>query len=185
MIGSQKDYADHIGKTKQYVNKLVKNGKIPLRPDRKIDFAEADFALNRLADPARQQTPVTPPVSPSVPASDLFEAAPTMQQTAAPTFADVKTAREGYQAKLSKLQYEREIGKLVNKAELEKALVSAGRSIRQKLDALPAWAGELFALVQDGGSEIEVRKFLKSRVHELEETISENLAEAANGASKQ
>jgi len=183
MIGTQTDYANHIGKSKQYVNKLVKSGKISLRPDGKIDFAEADFTLNRIADPARAPQVATPQPSPIAP-TDLFDS-PSMQTEVAPSFADVKTAKEGYQAKMAKLQYEREIGKLVNKKDLENALVVAGRSIRQRIDALPAFAGEIFALVQDGGSEIDVRKFLKSRVHELEETISENLAEAGNGASQQ
>lgn len=175
MFGTQKDYAEHIGKSKQYVNKLVKLGKIPLRDDKKVDFAEADFALNRVADPARQDLE-SEQSTPS-----LFSHKPA--EKSGPTFADVKTADQGYQAKLRKLQYEREIGKVVDKQDLEHALVAAGRTIRQKLDAIPTYAGEILALIHDGGGEIDLRKFLKKRVFELEEKISEKLAEAGDGAS--
>lgn len=173
MFGTQKAYADHIGKSKQYVGKLVREGKIILRPDRTVDFAEADFALKRVADPARQS------VQQAAPRENLFDIP--MAPHHAPSFADSKSENESYKAKINKLIYEREIGKVVNKHDLEHALVAAGRTIRQKLDAIPTFAGEILAMVHDGSDEIAIRKFLKKRVFELEETISEKLAEAGNG----
>ena len=48
---NQVQYAQHIGMSKQYVNKMVKAGVIPLH-DKKIDPTEADQCLADHADPS-------------------------------------------------------------------------------------------------------------------------------------
>ena len=50
---TQTEYAAHIGTTKQYVNKLVRQGKISL-VDGKVDRDAADLALRGSSDPARR-----------------------------------------------------------------------------------------------------------------------------------
>ncbi len=49
---TQKEYADRKGWSKQYVNQLVKKGRIPLQGG-KIDPVVADAALARDRDPTR------------------------------------------------------------------------------------------------------------------------------------
>lgn len=49
------------------------------------------------------------------------------------TYMQAKTAREVYDAKMAQLDYEREIGKLIKKQEVDSALFEISRSIRDGL----------------------------------------------------
>ncbi len=49
------------------------------------------------------------------------------------TYMQAKTAREVYDAKMSQLDYEREIGKLIKKQEVDSALFEISRAIRDGL----------------------------------------------------
>lgn len=175
MNGTQKEYADHIGKSKQYVNKLVKQGKINLEPDGSVDFAKADFSLNRNTISGvgqnsdrgdRGEPPLDPPSSSN-------------RAGGGPSYNDARTAREAYQAKMAKLEYEQKVGLVVNKRDVENAMVGAGRAIRQKMDALPALSGEIIAFIHAGNGEVELRKFIQGKVRALEETIADALTGVA------
>ena len=50
---TQVEYAAHRGCKKQYINRLVREGKIPVDHNKKIDPVVADAALANLADPSR------------------------------------------------------------------------------------------------------------------------------------
>ncbi|CUW39684.1 putative Terminase small subunit [Magnetospirillum sp. XM-1] len=172
MMMSQVEYAAHIGKTKQYVNKLVRLGKIPVQPDGKIDAAEADFALKRAADPAR-----------SIGRADDGDGDDDPSDAAQPassgggdglSFTKARTAREAYQAKMAKLEYERQIGLWLPKQEVLDAMVASGRKIRQGLDAVPSWADDLAALMP-GVDQNEIRKLLRAKVRVLEQMIADSL----------
>lgn len=172
MIGTQAEYARHAGISKQAVGKAVKRGQIPLRPDGKVDFESADLARSRNLNPARDLAASDrksvggdqgdPPASPP--------------EQAGLSFNDARTAREAFQAKLSKLEYERKIGELISRQEVADALVTAGRAIRNKLDALPNMADELVAIVAAGGGARDVRQAIVERVTALEQSIAETLA---------
>ena len=168
MIGSQVEYARHVGISKQAVNKLVKAGKIPIRPDGKIDFAEADHARKVNGDPARAMAEPPP---------DDDDASAMPEQAAQPggfSYSKARTAREAYQAKLAQLEYERQSGLLLPKREVEDAMVASGRNIRQGLDAIVGWADEVDAAARNGGADA-VRALLKERVRGLESMMVENL----------
>lgn len=173
MIGTQKDYADHIGKSKQYVNKLVRQGRIPVRSDGKVDFAEADHALRRTADPARAMAEDEP--DNDAPASEASEPTPQPAPAGGVSYSNARTAREAYAAKLAKLEYEQRIGQVVSRREVEDAMVAAGRAIRSGLDAIPGLADEVVAVCSQGGGSLEVRQLLRGRVRELEQVIADSL----------
>jgi len=52
MLMSQTAYAKTINRSKQYVNKLVKDGVIVLQ-ERKVSKSQADTAINNIKDPSR------------------------------------------------------------------------------------------------------------------------------------
>ena len=52
-IGTKADYARHVGKSRSYITKLVRQGRIPVRKDGKIDFAKADQDRLAGADPSQ------------------------------------------------------------------------------------------------------------------------------------
>lgn len=162
MIGSQAAYARHAGISKQAVNKLVKQGKIPLNEDGQVDFATADHARRQNGDPARRMAAPDP--------ADQ-QAAP---ETGGLSFSKARTAREAYQAKMVQLEYERQLGQWLPRREIEDAMVASGRKIRQGLDGLIGWADELDAAARNGGSEA-VRALLKEKVRGLESMVVESL----------
>lgn len=51
---SQAEFARQIGKTRQYVSKLVKLGKLPPNDDGSIDPVVGKAALAQMRDPARK-----------------------------------------------------------------------------------------------------------------------------------
>lgn len=168
-IGSQAAYARHAGITKQAVGKAVRTGRIPLLPDGQIDFDAADLARARNTDPARkpldprsEPTPETPPL-PEMASGGL-------------SFMDAKTAREAYQAKLSKLDYETKIGLLIPRREVEDAMVAAGRMIRQEMDGFADLADEVVSICAKEGGTAEVRQAIKARVTALQQKIADALA---------
>lgn len=185
MIGSQADYARHRGISKQAVNKAVKAGTIPLMPDGKIDFAEADRARADNGDPARRLSlePESPAPTPSGRATTEPKPEPEPAAEAAAggppeagglTFNAAKTAREAYQAKIAQLDYEQRVGQLLPRREVEDAMATSGRKIRQGLDGLVRWAGELDAAARNGGVDA-VRLVLRDRVRALETLIVDSL----------
>lgn len=172
MIGSQADYAKHAGISRQAVSKAVKAERIPIRPDGKIDFAEADLARNAVAVPTTE--------NPNPANGEQPEAA---QNQGGFSYADHRAAREEYQAKLARLQYEREIGELLPLQEVEAAIVEVGRKIQQSLDSLTAWADELDAAARNGGAD-GVRSVLKAKVRDLEKMTAESLNVLGDGHSE-
>jgi hypothetical protein len=172
MIGTQAEYARHIGVTKQAVGKMVKEGRIPIRPDRKIDFAEADFARAQNGDPARQQAGQAPTSTELPPPDDAGDVP--HSGSGKVTYNAARTVREGYAAKLAKLEYEKQLGQVLPRQEVEDAMVASGRRIRQGLDGIVTWSEELDAAARNGGADA-VRALLKEKVRGLETMIVDSL----------
>lgn len=165
-IGSQAEYARHAGISRQAVNKGVAAGTIPVRSDGKIDFAVADAVRKSGANPARLPEPE--PV-PDIPAMDA--AAPVDG-----SFAAARTERERIAAERAAMDLARLKGELVSRAEVTDALITAGRTIRGKLDALTHIADEVVAICAAGGGARDVRQVIAERVKTLEQSIADALA---------
>lgn len=165
-IGSQAEYAKHAGISRQAVSKAVKAGTIPLRPDGKVDFEFADEARRGSANPARDPGPE-------------FLPEPTDAESSAPEDATYRSSR----AERERIAVEREAinlaklkGELISQQEVAEALVTAGRKIRGKLDALANMADEVVAVCARGGGARDVRQAISERVSTLEQAIADALA---------
>lgn len=165
-IGSQAEYARHADISRAAVNKAVKNGKIPLRPDGKIDFALADEIRRGSANPARDPEP-----DPLPEAAEASFAAPEDL-----TYRASRAERERIAAERAAMDLAKLKGELISRQEVADALVTAGRAIRNKLDALPNMADEIVAIVAGGGGAREVRQAISKRVTDLEQSVSDTLA---------
>ncbi|MBC05712.1 hypothetical protein [Thalassospira sp.] len=192
-VGNQAAYAKHRGVTRQAISKLVKSGKIPFTQTGsriEINFAQADKALGQTIDPSRALAAqsASQPIGKSEPKDDLFDQ-PTV------TTADVgqsgeqgtdyqqhRAAREGYNAEIARLDLEERLGRLVDKQDVEESMVTAGRHIRQGLDAIPGWSDEIDAAARNGGVNA-VRALLKEKVRGLEEMIADSLVVLADDDS--
>lgn len=170
LTANQTQYAKHIGRTRQYVNKLVGQGKIQLTDDGLIDVAKADFDLKRHKDPAREMS--LPLEDSETPDGDKD------------SYATARAERERYQARLSKLEYEERTGLLVRRRDAEEAMVSGARRIREGHQLIPTWSNELYSMIKEGdASPDEVRNFLKTKVRDMDQLIANNLDLMAKGAA--
>lgn len=109
---TQKQYAKRAKVTPQYINKLVRQGKIPLGKDGKIDPRKADRARAAHASPMAQAAKKKPKAA-------KRENAP--RSSATQSLTQARAVRENYQARSAKLDYEQRAGTLLPKAEVLEA----------------------------------------------------------------
>ncbi|MCB9990692.1 MAG: hypothetical protein H6867_04860 [Rhodospirillales bacterium] len=171
---SQAEYARRKKVSRQYVNKLVQQGKIPLDEKKRIDPDIADAVLAQLADPARRLNDEAPEDEyDPVPAENDEEEAAGNAANDHASFARIRTAREGYQAKLAQLDYEERAGKLVKKDDVAKEAYDVSRRLRDRFLALPQ---ELTGTLIGMTDEKEMIRFLRSKIRDV-------LMEAADDVS--
>ncbi len=126
---SQKDYAAARGWSKQYVNQLIKKGRIQLM-DGQIDPEQADRALGRTRDPSRVAAfrtdgmgePDNAVSGPELDAARIHG-----------SFAKARTVREHYRALKERLEYEQAAGNLISKAEVEDEHFTLARMTRDRI----------------------------------------------------
>jgi hypothetical protein len=171
---SQSEYARRKNVSRQYINRLVQQGKIPADEEKRIDPDLADAVLAQLADPARRLNGGTEEETDPVPADDYEEenagSAPANGHT---SFAKFRSAREAYQAKLAQLDYEERAGKLVKKDEVEREAFDISRQLRDRFLSLPQ---ELAGTLVGMSDEKEIAKFLRAKIRDA-------LMEASNDVS--
>lgn len=145
---TQKDYAERKGWSKQYVNQLVRQGRISLI-DGKVDPVTADAALANSRDPSRSMR--APRVSEPVNSRETSSNQPQH------TYTKVRTLREHYRTMREKLDYEAAANKVVNREEVSTALTTAARHLRDAaLTLAPGLAAELSGKLGIDGREVQV-----------------------------
>ena len=159
MIGTQAEYARHAGITRQAVHKLKGLGRIPVRDDGRIDFAEADHARRSNGDPARR-------MANGAAANAGRDAGGGHEQQ---SFSQARTERELFNVQLAKLALEERLGALLPRQAIEEGMVECGRIIRRSIDSLVAQSDEIASIARSGGTDA-VRQLLRKRVREIEQS---------------
>ena len=171
---SQSEYARRKDVSRQYINRLVQQGKIPTDESKRIDPDIADTVLAQLADPARRLNGNADDENEPVPVDDYDEEnAGSPSVNGHTSFAKFRSAREAYQAKLAQLDYKEREGKLVKKDEVEREAFDISRQLRDRFLSIPQEvAGTLVGMTD----EKEIAKFVRSKIRDA-------LMEAANDVS--
>lgn len=164
---TQVDFAARVGCSKQYVNKLVKQNRLPVDHKKRIELHSGLEVYWSDKDPSKIINKAPPPVEQT--------AAPVSVPAVESGYQKARTEREEYQAKQAKLDFEERVGELVSRKFVLGGLIDSGRKIRKQLDALPEWADELFSIAAGGGSAEDIRKALKTKVRDLEQNIADVL----------
>jgi hypothetical protein len=137
--GSIRAYARHRaergldGRDPMAVEKAIQTGRIQRDEGGKIDFEQAD------RDWANNTVPHAPYIG-----SDEDGGGLSGQQ-----YTRARAARELYQVRLLKLQYEREVGKLVSKEEMQTAAFNTYRQFREQILNIPDRIAALVAAESD------------------------------------
>lgn len=128
---SQSAYAKSKGVTRQAINDLVKRKVIPLVGG-KIDVQIADLKISEL-DPARSK--LTGMAMDAKPAAAV---SPAPASPHAEEYRGSKATREKYESLKAKLDYEKALGSVISRDAVGKALIEAGRMLRDSILAVPA-----------------------------------------------
>lgn len=179
---TQKQYARHIKRSPQYVNKLVRQGKVRLGRDGKIDAAQADRALAQTRERARTPGGGRPKKGsnahgggrpPRVRPAAAGPGAPA-RASATQSLTSARAADAAYQAKLRKLEYEKAVGELLPAAEVREAERRKNANLRTRFRRLPRGVAQRLAYTTRTPAEIE-RILLEAIDHELAELAADPL----------
>ena len=133
------EYAKHRGVSQPYISKLARNGILVMRAG-KIDVAATDQVLDdkplpEIEEPPPIRTaPPAPRMVPPPPASNESLGGGAPQRT---SYAEARTIRTVFQAKLARLDFEVKEGKLIDAAAVRMRISEHVRTLRDGLLGLP------------------------------------------------
>ena len=145
---TQAEFARRNGWSKQYVAKLVKQGRIQLEGG-KIDPVAAKRAIDQLAEPSTvlRESPANKPKT-SRAEAPLSVAGPTDSRKAV-DYTTARTMREAFRAKMAKLDYEEREGRLVEPRKIYEVGFQTGRLVREVLLCIPDRLADILAAETD------------------------------------
>ena len=158
-----REYARYRGVAPSAVSKAIASGRITKEPDGSIDPAKADAAWGRNTSPAQQRKPdpespkpmplpVQIPVKPTLPlqpAPRQVEPDPGNGGVASPNYQVSRAIRETYNAKLTRLDYEERMGKLLKAEEVAADAYETARRVRDRLLGIPSRTAAVLASETD------------------------------------
>jgi len=172
---SQREYARRKGWQPSYVNKLVKQGVIPLRKSQ-IDPVEADAAIARHRDPARRQGKAQSLKNPEQEATRLV--APDLVEPdeaeldGSVSYARARAVRETYRARREKVLYEQLQGRLLEAEDVKSAAFSKARIARDSLLNIPDRIAAVLAAEAD---QEKIHALLSSEIRQALEDLTGGL----------
>jgi hypothetical protein len=152
---SQTEWAGRQGFSKQYVNKLLKNGKIKL-VDGMIDEKSANAVLQNQRDP---NLPIRRNGSNSYKnQSDMHD-----------LLVKTKLKNEIERGKLLEAKVKSEIGQLISAEKVRRAMFAKGRIIRDGILNVPDRVSSLIATISDAS---QIHEILMKELREVLEELS-------------
>lgn len=130
---NQKEFAKLMGWTPPYVAKLIKQGKIALTADKKVDVDQAKASLAAMRDPAAAVRKATGPP----PASSPPAPAPPQGDGNLGGYQQARSVREFYAAKTARLEYEALAKKLIEVDQVLSTWEKHCGSTRTSMRSLP------------------------------------------------
>jgi lipopolysaccharide export LptBFGC system permease protein LptF len=124
---SQRAFADAVGVSQTSVRKAIHNGRIAVEPDGRIDLEAQKVNWVKNQDIAKIRSNST-----------VAESEPNDENSVVNALADARALKEQYNAKLKKLDYERQSGKLIERTVVENTIFRFIRNTRDELLNLPA-----------------------------------------------
>lgn len=127
---SLRAYAKHRNVTEAAVRKAIKQGRITKNPNGKINPQIADNEWNKNTDPAQIKTTFTSN-SPDYSQNSLPNV------SSGPSYQQSRAIKEAYSAKLLRLQFEKELKKLISVDEVKVVAFNAARMTRDRILNIP------------------------------------------------
>ncbi len=141
--GSQADFARFVGWDKSHVTRLKQAGQLVMAEDGKsVNFAGSLRRILDQADPARDAQRAEaagrrPAAAHSQPPGNEDDGALPAGDSASLSYATSRARKEHWQSELARLEYERAVGQVVPRREVELAMADAAMVFRQALENMP------------------------------------------------
>lgn len=181
-LSTRADFARLMGVNRSTVTRWAEKGQIVLSGD-KIDV---EASQQRLRDTGGARPDVAARHAaergalPTAPASSAPSPAP--DERVGNTYQAARAVKEKYAAMQAKLDYEKAVGNLIPKDDVDQALKAFAASTRARLDTLPDQLAPLLAPVSDMG---EIHALLAEHLRLTLDGIADDMhrAEAALGGA--
>lgn len=144
--GRQSEFAAFVGWDKSHVTRLKQLGQLVLDTAGLVDFAPSLRRIAEHADPARDAqrqvaaqrrggaaAPVAEAPAPSAEASGSGADS----EVDGPKYSESRATKEYWAAQTAKVEYERLVGDLVRRADVDKAVADAAMQFRQAIENQP------------------------------------------------
>lgn len=185
---SKSDFARKINRSHQYVSSLIKKGLVVLTKESGREMVEVEASLAKIAanaDPANNPATTMPRADGRTAASvgmtlrqgGSLQADPEVaigQSSTATQYQKSRAVKESYTARLRKIEFEKEMGTIVNKEGVEKAAFGISRILREKLKAVPNRLAPKVTVVTDQKENfIILTEEMESVIREIQAAIAE------------
>ena len=155
--------------SKQRINALVTQGRLQTNAKKQVDMKEVLRLFTRDTDPAWDEQSArtgTRPPAPQPDDDDDFDSS---------TFRDARTKQALITAERQQFELERQKGLYVPRADVDRAMESAGRRLGQQVDTIPHMADELYAAAHSGSS-ADLRRLLKAKARQIRQALADAMA---------
>lgn len=139
------EYAARTGLNKGTISRLVSTGVIPnhgMQGKPLIDPDEADAARAGNLDPSKTRAPSSVPAAQSAAADG-----PAVGPSASGSYTKARGIREAFAAKSAELDYKERVGQLLDREEVEDAVVKIATEVQRRLaERVPALADRVVGM---------------------------------------
>jgi len=152
-------YAKHRGVSEGAVRKAIKSGRITKNENGKIVPTIADKQWQQNSDPAQVQN------KPQA----TFENTEAPALNVGPSYQQSRAIREAYNARMAKIQFEKETGKLISADQVRIDAYNAGRVTRDRILNIP---DRVIPMLVGKTNIKEMKEILKSELIKALEELS-------------
>lgn len=180
-VMTKADFAREIGRTRQYVNKLVRNGKVVLVKSGGQEMVDVERSKALLAhtadvanDPAAKVNGGRQSVGMKMREGDAAQTDPAMTAKSSEQYTKSRAVKEGYSARLKKVEFEEKMKTVVRKDGVEKAAFAVSRVLREKLKAFPNRLAPKVTVITDQKENfILLTDEVENLIREIQDAINE------------
>lgn len=133
---TQSDFAKSIGKTRQYITKLKKEGKIVFNADNLVDVSKTNALLKKMSDPTRNKNKSNKNIDiPEDVKGNLTdeEINDILENEDPSNFNQSKSRKEYFLSKIAELNFLKESGKLIETELVELQYFNISRQLRDQI----------------------------------------------------
>lgn len=143
------NYARHIGKSRQYVNELVRNGRTVQNANGLILVAETDALVFETSDPSKVGVVERHAIERAEKQDTEITAADLKPIGNIPAFQESKARKEFYAAENAEIEYKKAKGELLVAEDVVQVIYKVMIAIRTRIEALPDRLSVMLAAESD------------------------------------